>query len=147
MFQSRTLQSCALSLVAIGGGIALAFAPKLVFPGPHPGADPAFVLTSTGCMALAVGWSAWFSIASFRRADEFVQTRSQFAWYWGSMSGLITMAPLFGFAMLGGLTWIAPDLVISRGQWLTFAAGMLTPLTAQMIGFAAVSAWWRANKQ
>jgi hypothetical protein len=148
MFDRRTLQSCAFALVGIGGALPILFLPKLIFGwGPHPGNDPAFVLTSTACMVLGVAWGGYFAIRSFRRADEFVQARSKFAWYWGSLIGLIMMAPLFAFAMFGGLSWILPDLAVNRAMWLVYAAGLMTPLICQLIGFVAVTLWWRANKQ
>ncbi len=149
MLDRRTLQSCALNLVGIGGALPILFLPKLIFgPGPHPANDPAFVLTSTACMVAGVGWSFAFAVAGFRRADEFVQARSRFAWYWGSMIGVAAMAPVFAFALFGGLQWFLPGLgAITRGMWKTYALGLLTPLIAQMIGFAAVSAYWRATKQ
>jgi hypothetical protein len=148
MLNRRTLQSCAFALVGVGGALPIVFLPKLIFGmGPHPGNDPAFVLVSTGCMTLGVGWACAFSVLSIRRADEFVQSRSRYAWYWGSMIGIAAMAPLFAFSMFGGLSWVLPDLVVSRGTWLAYAAGLLTPLVAQMVGFAGVMAWWRANKQ
>ena len=148
MLDRRTLQSCALALVGVGGALPILFLPKFIFGfGPHPANDPPFVITSTVCMVLGVGWGGWFSIASFRRADEFLQARSKFAWYWGSMVGIAAMTPLFAFAIFGGLSWIFPSLPISRGAWLTYALGMITPLIAQMVGFAAVSVWWKAAKQ
>jgi len=149
MVDRRTLQSCALALVGIGGSLPILFAPKFIFGwGPHPGNDPAFVLTSTACMVLGVGWGCAFSIAGFRRADEFMQARSRTAWYWGSMIGIAAMAPLFAFAIFGGLQWFVPGLgAMTRDMWLTYAFGLMTPLVAQMVGFAAVNVYWRTAKQ
>jgi hypothetical protein len=149
MVDRRTLQSCAYALVGVGGALPIVFVPKLIFGlGPHPGNDPAFVWVSTACMTAGVAWGCYFAFKSFRRSDEFVQARAKFAWYWGSMIGIAAMAPIFGFAMFGGLQWFMPSVAaMGRDGWLTYAFGLLTPLIAQMMGFGAVSLWWRVTKQ
>ena len=148
MVDRRTLQGCAFALVAVAGAIPILFLPKLLFGlGPHPGNDPPFVLVSTACVLVGLAWAGYFSIRSFRRADEFVQSRTKFAWYWGSMIGVMAMPPLLAFAVFGGLHWIAPGLDLSRKVVTTFGFGMTATLVAQMIGFAGVSFWWRVTKQ
>ena len=144
----RTLQSCLFALVGVGGALPIVFLPKLIFGlGPHPGNDPAFVLTSTACLLLALAWAGYFSIRSFRRADEFIQSRTKFAWYWGSMIGVFAMAPLFAFATFGGLHLVAPGVEVGGRTMVAFGSGMSATLIAQMLGFAGVSLWWRVSRQ
>ena len=149
MVDRRTLQSCVFALVGVAGAIPILFLPKLLFGlGPHPDNDPPFVLVSTACMTAGVAWGLYFSIKGFRRGDEFIQARSKFAWYWGSMIGICAMAPIFCFSMFGGLQWFIPSLShMGREAWLTYAFGLMTPLIAQMLGFGAVTLWWRVTRQ
>ena len=147
MVESRSLQRWILALVAVAGGVGILFLPDLLFGGAHPGRDSAVVLAKSVSALAAVAWAAVFALAAFRRADEFNQERSKFAWYWGSLFGLAAATPLAAFIGAGGTRWLNPAAATDPQIAHAFALGVLLPLAAQVVGFAAVSLWWRATRR
>ncbi len=133
----REIQRIALLAVGVGGAVPIMFIPQMIFGSPGPVGSSSFAVTTTVCIALALAWAAWFNIASFRRSDEFIQERSKFAWYWGSLIGLATVIPIFAFVSLGGLHGLSPRFDVSRSLRQAFGYGMMLPIMAQVIGFAA----------
>jgi hypothetical protein len=142
MFERRTVQSLAYAAVGLVGAMPILFLPQMIFHGAPPHGDSGFVAVTVACMVAGLAWAAWFAIASFRRAEEFVQERSKFAWYWGSLIGLIIAVPVFALIAMGGLPWIAGGADATRA----FKLGMVLPIAAQVAGFIVMSVWWRATK-
>ncbi|HXA38748.1 MAG TPA: hypothetical protein VNW53_07105 [Phenylobacterium sp.] len=147
MLDRRTLQSWAFVAVAVGGAIPILFLPNLLASGPHAPGDAETVLSNTACTVLALAWACVFAVLGFRRADEFVQQRSKFAWYWGSLIGIVVAAPLFVFVGLGGLRLLDPAASVGRDLARAFMLGVTLPLAAQVLGFAGVTLWWKATKR
>ena len=143
MFERRTLQSWAYRAVAVVGALPILFLPRIIFHGTPPGGGAVATAVTIASLAAGLAWASWFAIASFRRADEFVRERSKFAWYWGSLIGIVVAVLIFGLIALGGLPWV----VSGRDAIHGFKLGMLLPIAAQLLGFFAMSAWWRATKR
>jgi hypothetical protein len=142
MMDRRAIQSGALAAVGVVGAMPILFLPQIIFHGaPSPG-DSSFIAVTVACMVAGLVWAAWFAIASFRRAEEFVQERSKFAWYWGSLIGLLIAVPVFALIAMGGLPWIANGSDATRA----FKLGMVLPIATQVAGFIVMSVWWRATK-
>ncbi|HEY8005160.1 MAG TPA: hypothetical protein VIE16_13075 [Phenylobacterium sp.] len=147
MFERRTLQSWAFTAAALGGALLILFLPELVGQAPRPAGEATNVIANTACAAAAIAWACAFAIASFRKADEFVQQRSKFAWYWGSLIGIAAATPAFVFVGLGGLRLFDPAAPVGAGVARAFMLGLTLPLAAQVLGFFAVTLWWRATKR
>jgi hypothetical protein len=142
MLNRRAIQSGALATVGLVGAMPILFLPEMIFHGAPSRGDSGFVAVTVACMVAGLAWAAWFAIASFRRAEEFVQERSKFAWYWGSLIGLLVAVPVFALIAMGGLPWIASGSDATRA----FKLGMVLPIASQVAGFIVMSVWWRATK-
>ena len=143
MLDRRAIQSGALAVVGVVGAVPILFLPQMIFHGGSPAVDDGFLALSVACVAAGLAWASWFAIASFRWAEEFVQERSKFAWYWGSLIGLLIAVPVFVLIAMGGLPWIAAG----REATQAFKLGMVLPIGAQLAGFIVMSIWWRATKR
>jgi hypothetical protein len=143
MVDRRSLQSWTYAAVAVAGSVPILFLPNLMYRPTPPAGDAGYTAVKVACMAVGLAWAAWFAIAAFRRAEEFVQERSKFAWYWGSLMGLVIAVPVFGLIAMGGAPWIASGHDATRA----FKIGLALPLAAQMMGAVVMSAWWRATRR
>ncbi|HEY3948560.1 hypothetical protein [Phenylobacterium sp.] len=142
MIDRRSIQTYAFGAVGVIGAIAIMFAPRMVFS--HPAAaDGAYVAATLACVAVAFAWALWFSVAAFRRAEEFAQERTKFAWYWGSMAGVVVAVLIYGLIASGA----APGLLEGVTPIRAFGFGMASLLVAQLAGRLVLSAWWRATKR
>ena len=97
--------------------------------------------------AIAMAWNVVFAWLAFRAQDEFVQTASKFAWYWGGLMGLAVTLPIFAFIAWGGLHWLAPSIPVGTGLMRAMLLGYMLPVGGQLIGFLVVRAWWSATKR
>src|ERR1700761_5198072 len=100
MLERRSLQSLVLNGVAVAGGLAIMLVPDLLVLGHAPGEGPTTTAKIIAVIA-SLTWTSTFSVSGFRRAEEFVQERSKFAWYWGSLMGLVIAVPLLALLSWG----------------------------------------------
>jgi hypothetical protein len=147
MMDRRNLKSWIFAFVAVAGALPILFLPNLLLAGPQPLGDQPVVFVKTVCTVAAIAWAAVFAVIGFRRAEEFSQERSKFAWYWGSMVGLVAGTPLLVFVGLGGLHWPSRPGSADTQLGHAFALGAGLVLFAQVLGFAVVSIWWRATRR
>ncbi len=143
MVDRRTLRTWTYAAIALVGAIPIMFLPEIIFRPTPPAGDAGFTAVTVACMAAALAWASWFAIASFRQSEEFVQERSKFAWCWGSVTGIVIAVPIFALIGAGGLPWIASGREATHA--FTLGAGLM--LAAQLAGYFAMSAWWRATKR
>jgi hypothetical protein len=139
MIDRRSLKSLSYACAGVSGGIALLYIPRLLPQIDGQGAS----LAEVGSVVLALAWTLYFALAGFRSAEEFARERSKFAWYWGSLIGIVTAVPVMALVALGGLPW----LIAGRSEAHALGLGMMVMLGAQLIGFVVMSAWWRATKR
>lgn len=147
MLDRRSLQSLALNGVAAVGALAIMFSPDVLSLGHAPGEGPTTTARIIAVTA-SLTWASAFAVGGFRRAEEFVQERSKFAWYWGSLIGLAIGVPLLALFLWGDTSGVMPLAGAGpRAVRTAFALGALAPVVAQLAGFVAVSLWWRATKR
>jgi hypothetical protein len=146
MFKQRTVQSWAFAATAVLGAILILFLPELTGAKSARPGDRESVLITTACTAAGIAWACTFAIASYRKADEFSQQRSKFAWYWGSMIGIAAATPAIVFIGLNGLHLLDPAAVAGPAMVRAFKMGLFLPLGAQVAGAIAVTIWWRATR-
>ncbi|MGH9591694.1 MAG: hypothetical protein ACRD5L_01290 [Bryobacteraceae bacterium] len=146
MLERRSLQTWIFTAVAIAGSLPILFLPDLLPSGYRLRGESSVVVANTVCTILAILWAAIFATIAFRRAEEFVQERGKFAWYWGSFIGLAVVMPLAVFMVVGGFAWFGSAVAANPQFDRGFAVGAGLVLAAEMIGFAAVSLWWKATR-
>jgi hypothetical protein len=146
MVDRKSLQRWSYALVGIGGGIAFVCLPQLLFPAARPIGDPAFAAARLASVVLGIAWAGYFALQGFRRADEYNRERSKFAWYWGSLIGIVPCVPIVALAHLIGLSPVVAAASSDHGQFRAFAAGVTLPILAQLLGFGLVSLWWRIRR-
>ncbi len=114
MVASRTLRSWGFIAVGAVGAVAVMFVPLSLFGPPHLPIyrDPTRLVVMSIMAAIAMAWNLVFAWLAFRAQDEFVQTASKFAWYWGGLIGLAVSMPIFAFIAWGGLHWLGPSVPV-----------------------------------
>lgn len=142
MLDRRVIQTYAFAAVGVIGAIPIMFLPRMIFSNPAA-ADGAYVVATVASLAIALAWAFWFAPAAFRRADEFVQERSKFAWCWGSLPGAAFAACLYAVMGVGGAPGLLDDVTPVRA----FGLGMACLLGIQLFVAFVMSAWWRATKR
>jgi hypothetical protein len=147
MLDPKVVQRYGWAAVAIGGALPILFLPRLIYGAQPPRGDAAFGVINAASVMVALAWAIAFGVTGFRKDDEFFQTRSRSAWYWGSLGGVV--AAVVGFALLSGsgLQGVAPGLSAGHETVRAFGLGMAAMLAAQMIGFVGVAAWWRVSRR
>lgn len=139
----RTATIWTYGAVGLAGGIGL-----MVLPMALPGVSgPARILTWTATSALSVVWGFGLAWLLYRKGDEFEREASKFAWHWGGTAGLAISAPIYVFVMLGGLHWLDPNRPMGRDLARAFGEGYGLAIVAQLLGFLAAYAWWKAAKR
>jgi hypothetical protein len=120
----------------VGGALLLAAVPLVAFgPGqPEMSASVRLLGWSLSIVA-AVAWAFAFAIRVFNRADEYLRDRDKTAWLWGGVAGVAVSAPVYGFAMLGGLGWLESPR--------DFALGYGLLLSSELAGYLVFGAWLR----
>ena len=149
MVARRTMVSWGYIAVGAVGAVAVMVVPLALF-GPAHGPiyrDPARLVVMSLMAAIAMAWNVVFAWLAFRAQDEFVQTASKFAWYWGGLMGLAVTLPIFAFIAWGGLHWLAPSVPVGIDLLRAMLLGYMLPVGGQFIGFLIVRAWWSATKR
>jgi putative transcriptional regulator len=108
MPDQRALSRYGYMAAAVFGAWAIILAPRFFAPHLRGPPSPTWIVILSAATALAIAWALVFATLAFRRMDEFQQTASKFAWYWGGSIGLAASLPLFVFVYLGGLHWLDP---------------------------------------
>ena len=88
-----------------------------------------------------VGFAALFvgSVVYWRNIDEAAREAHKFAWFWGGSMGLLAMLPIS--ILISSERLVAVLGQRSPGEWVAF--GMMSLLSAQLIGYGLVwAAWW-----
>ena len=149
MIQQRNRKPLGYAAIGILGGLALVYAPHLMFRGaiPYNPIDPARVVLTTISITLTTAWAIVFAGLSYFHADEFLQQGPRVAWYWGGLLGLMASLPVCAFIASGGLHWLWPAVPSNRNLAVTFVLGYSLLAVMQMIGFSIVSVWWRLSKR
>jgi len=143
---ARSLSRWGYIGVGAAGAVVIVLVPMSIFGLPVYG-DPVRLVVMSLAAALATAWNVVFLALAFRAQDEFGQTASKFAWYWGGSIGLAASLPIFAFAAWGGLHWLAPNVPAGTDILRALMAGYLLPVVAQAIGFLVARAYWRASRQ
>lgn len=138
MTRQREIQLSSLGLFAIGVlaggvmglkhfmGIELADWAKLV------------VLVVALVMAAVLTWTWWKSL------DEVAREAHKFAWYWGGSAGMAVAGALMILVDSGRIA--APQILL-HGSDSAFAAGAMTVLGAEVIGYlVAWAGWWWSHR-
>ena len=148
MFEKRSLPVWGFAAAGLVGGVVIMLAPLTVLGLPHRAPvftiQPTRIVVTTSSAALAMAWTFYCAVLSFRRADEFWQHGSKVAWYWGATLGLAAAMPVYAFIMLGGLHWLFPaDHPVGPALARAFQLGFALPVAFELVGFLIVTAWWR----
>jgi len=144
----RRAKRWVFTAVAVLGALALMVLPNLIAgPAAAAGAEGGHILRVTAAALLATVCGLGFTILAFRQEDEFVQQGSKYAWYWGAAGGVVASAPIYVFVRAGGLHWLDPAIPFSRELGKAFALGYGLLLVAQLLGFLAVLAFWKATRR
>ena len=146
--ERRTLMRWVYGALGIVGAAAIAVAPRLFAPGRHVAPDPVWIVTVTIAATLAMAWAIAFAVLAFRRLDEFQQTASKFAWYWGGSIGIAISLPIYVFVLLGGLHWLDPARFhLGADLAVAFRLGYGLAVASIGIGFLAALAFWRLTRR
>ena len=146
---SRAVAKWGFIVAGAVGAIAVMITPLSLFGAPHWPIyrDPTRLALLSAAAAVAMTWNLAFNWLAFRQDDEFSQTASKFAWYWGGAVGLSASMPFCAFIAWGGLHWIAPSIAVGPDLLRAFVLGYCLPVVAQGVGFFVALAWWRASKR
>jgi hypothetical protein len=131
--------------LAVAGAVPLWIAPMLLLNRFAPGGTR--IVAATVCCIAFVAWGFVFASLGFRRADEFMRERSKAAWYWGGLLGIAATAPVYVFIAMGGLHWLNPASPVGPDLFRAFVMGYSLPIVAQLLGYFAVYAWWKATRR
>jgi hypothetical protein len=137
-------------LTGILPAIAILLLPGLFFGFQHRGpiVVPARIVATTIAVASAMVWNLAFAVRAFRRTDEYFQTGSKFAWYWGGSLGLAATAPVYAFIGLGGLHWLFPDSFhLGADLFRAFVIGYTLPVVGMATGSMIAYGVWRTARR
>jgi hypothetical protein len=133
---------------AVIGAWAIILAPRFFAPHLRGPPSPTWIMILSAATALAIAWALVFATLAFRRMDEFQQTASKFAWYWGGSIGLAASLPLFVFVYLGGLHWLDPARFhLGPDLALAFRLGYGLAVVSVGLGALIALAVWRIAKR
>ena len=143
---SRSLSRWGFIGVGAVGAMAIVLVPMSIIGVPVYG-NPVRLVVMSLAAALAMAWNVAFQARAFRTLDEFAQTASKFAWYWGGSIGLAASLPIFAFVAWGGLHWLAPSIPVGTNLLRALMVGYLLPVFAQLAGFLIAWVYWQASKR
>jgi hypothetical protein len=148
MFERRQLITWSYAIAGWVGGWILILGPLMALRRHLIGPSAPASMLMAGAAIVGIAWAFACAWLMFRRLDEFQQTASKFAWYWGGVMGLAVSLPIYMFVILGGLhlAWpVAYRWGLAPAH--AFALGYGLPVVLQLLGFFAARVWWRLSKQ
>ncbi len=147
MTERRALTVIGYTAVALVGGTCISLVPLFVMgpANPHRAFNVARMVVGTAGVALATGWTIYFSTRAYLALDEFQRERSKTAWYWGGLIGLGASVPPFFFIGVGGLHWLNPEIQIGFHLLRAFLIGYFLAIIPMTCGFVIARYWPRST--